>query len=51
MQLFFLAVGRIQFIVLNQAAGRSKFDRGPDLARGPDLGHALSKVFYNLLAE
>ena len=22
------------------AAGRIKFDRGPDLARGPDFGHA-----------
>ena len=31
-----MTAGRISFIILNQAAGRSKFDRGPDLARGPD---------------
>ena len=34
--------GRIRFINLNQAAGRTKFCRGPDLARGPDFGHACS---------
>ena len=34
------AVGRIHLIILNQAAGWTKFDRGPDLARGPDFGHA-----------
>ena len=38
--LFFLAVGRIHIIILNQAAGRTKFDRRPDLARWPDIGHA-----------
>ena len=36
------AAGRIHFIILNQAVGRTKFDHGPDLARGPDFGHAWS---------
>ena len=36
------AAGRIRFINSNQAAGRTKFYRGPDLARGPDFGHAWS---------
>ena len=34
------AAGHIHFIILNQAAGWTKFDLGPDLARGPDFGHA-----------
>ena len=34
------AAGWIRFINLNQAAGRTKFCGGPDLARGPDFGHA-----------
>ena len=37
--------GRICFINLNQAASRTKFCHGPDLARGPDFGHACSKTF------
>ena len=40
---FFLPAGRIQLITLNQAVGRSKFDRGPYLACGPDFGHACFK--------
>ena len=28
------------YIFHDWAAGRIKFDRGPDLARGPDFGHA-----------
>ena len=46
---FFLSAGRIHFIILNQAAGWSKFDCRPDLACGPDFGHACSEitlVFY-----
>ena len=34
------AAGRIRFINSNQAAGRTKFCRGPDLAHGLDFGHA-----------
>ena len=37
------AADRIHFIILNQAAGRTKFDRGPDLARGPDFGHTCPR--------
>ena len=33
----FTATGHIIFIFLNQAAGWSKFDCGPDLARGQTL--------------
>ena len=29
-----------RYIFHDLAAGRIKFDRGPDLARGPDFGHA-----------
>ena len=32
-----------RYIFHDLAAGRIKFDRGPDLARGPDFGHACSK--------
>ena len=39
-----MAVGSIMFIILNQAVGRSKFDHGPDLAHGPDFGHACSNT-------
>ena len=28
----------------SRSAGRTKFDRGPDLARGPDFGHACLKA-------
>ena len=35
-----LFAGRILFIILNQAAGQTKFGRRPDLAHGPDFGHA-----------
>ena len=35
-----LFAGRILFIILNQAEGRTKFGRGPDLARRLDFGHA-----------
>ena len=31
-----------RYIFHDEAAGRIKFDRGPDLARGPDFGHACS---------
>ena len=45
--LFFLwsAAGRIHFIILKQAAGLSKFDRGLDLTCGPDFGHACVRAF------
>ena len=39
------AAGWIRFINLNQAAGRTKFCLGPDLAHGPDFGHACSRRF------
>ena len=39
----FDAAGCIPFIFLNQATGRSKFDRGPDWAHGLDFGHAWPK--------
>ena len=32
-----------RYIFHDQAAGRIKFDRGPDLARGPDFGHACCR--------
>ena len=37
------AAGSIRFINSNQAVGRTKFYYGPDLARGPDFGHACIK--------
>ena len=36
---------------MNQAAGRSKFDQGPHLARGPDFGHAWSTGFLVQLTK
>ena len=38
-----MAAGRIRFIDLNQPEGRTKFFRGPHLARGPDFGHACHR--------
>ena len=38
-----VATGRIPFIILHQAPGWTKFDCGPDLARGPDFGHAYPR--------
>ena len=35
-----VAAGLILFIFLIQGVDQSKFDRGPDLACGPDFGHA-----------
>ena len=47
------AAGRIRFISLNKAAGRTKFCRGPHLARGPDFGHACynRKVSNNSILQ
>ena len=42
------AAGRIRFINLKQAAGRTKFCHGPDLARGPDFGHACLTYWPSL---
>ena len=33
-----------RYVFHDWAAGRIKFDRGPDLARGPDFGHACLKA-------
>ena len=52
-----LFAGRILFIILNQAASRTKFGHGPDLARGPDFGHAWVnpllriQLVYNLFTH
>ena len=42
------AMDRIHFIVFNQAAGQTKFDCWPYLAREPDFGYAWSREFLVL---